>query len=148
MATRQVVTIAGAAILGLTLVSSGVRAQDLYAGIQARVPDLALMTMLVGPLEDDASCKDALEKSAAGLRDTCSICTFGYQRCFSGSELHGTYKKILEKNPISYPYIIVQNIRIIYSDGSPNMLLQLCEQNASGYRERLDPAATCVKPAG
>ncbi len=93
MGTRQVVTIAGAAILGLTLVSSGVRAQDLYAGIQARVPDLALMTMLVGPLEDGASCKDALEKSAAGLRDTCSTCTFGCQRCFSGSDLHGTYKK-------------------------------------------------------
>ncbi len=56
MGTRQVVTIAGAAILGLTLVSSGVQAQDLYAGIRARVPDLALMTMLFGPLDDGASC--------------------------------------------------------------------------------------------
>lgn len=147
-ALRQVFIVVGVALLGMTLLTSGARAQEMYAGIQARIPNIVLMTNLLGPFGTAESCEIARNRSYEDMRAECAVCVFEYNKCFSSSNLAGIYRRAIDKASIGFPYVVTTISRTIFSEGSRKVLIEMCEAAAAELRKALDPGAYCVKPPG
>ena len=145
---RQTAIAAGLALLGVTLLTSGVRAQEMYAGIQARIPNIVLMTTLLGPFNTAESCEIARKISRDEMSDGCAVCVFEYNKCFSSSSLAGIYRRAIDKMRIKFPYVVTTVSRTIFSEGNRKVLVDMCEAAAAEIRNGLDPTAKCVKPSG
>ena len=148
VALRRLFIVAGVALLGMTLAASGARAQELYAGIQARIPNIVLMTNLLGPFGTVESCEIARKMAYENMRAECAVCVFEYNKCFSSSNLAGIYRRAIDKASIGFPYVVTTISRTIFSEGSRKVLVEMCEAAAADIRRKLDSGATCVKPPG
>ena len=148
VALRRVFVVVGVAVLGVTLATSGARAQEMYAGIQARIPNIVLMTNLLGPFGTAESCETARIMAYENMRAECAVCVFEYNKCFSSSNLAGIYRQAIDKASIGFPYVVTSVSRTIFSEGSRAVLVEMCEAAAADVRKNLDSGATCVKPPG
>ena len=148
VALRRLFIVAGVALLGMTLAASGARAQELYAGIQARIPNIVLMTNLLGPFGTVESCEIARKMAYENMRAECALCVIEYNKCFPSSNLAGIYRQAIDGATIKFPYIVTSVSRTIFSEGSRKVLIEMCDATAAELRKALDPGAVCVKPPG
>ena len=157
MTIRPLAIVVCTIILGVVFVAPGARAQELYSGVYIHKPDFMAITIIFGPFFDDLSCDEMREISQTKLQSSCPTCTMKYSRCFQSSDLHATYRKILDEVRVTFPYVIATEVaktggievqaRTIFSEGDLRELVDACEALTAKMRKGDAPSAFCMRPS-